>query len=726
MNFLSVTVFSFFLCPWALSAQNQGLLETQSLFVESDASLFQDLETVEKINKTLDDRLPVYYNVNAMVGYFNMPSARMNQNGNVAFGGGYVAPYNVYGLNIQPFDRIELSANYIVYKGIIEQNFGHDGFGDDAERVGNIKLGVLTPSDGFSYLPLISIGAIDFIGTKRFNAKYLVMTKSWLQANIELTLGWGEGRMKGVFGAASWTPFRQSPNGFFKDLSFALEYDNNNYKKHPHEHPSGRDVKSRFNAGVQWLLWDSVQLSVSSVRGEDLSALGSFRIPLGSFKGIFPKIDEPLPYKTPIDTEPLGSSRPEADFVQELAYALSDQGLDLFTAQLYFDGEGKKHLWLKVVNNRYRVNEVVRDRVQNVLASLLASDIESTTVVIEADALDCQSYTYRTQDLYHFRHSQISKFELETLSPIQEAASAPGEYDSMLLFQRNKEIWSFTLKPRLISFFGNAEGKFKYNLSGVASQEGYVFRDVFYKLQGSYSIASSAAKLSGVDKLNPSHMYIVRSDSVKFYQTNSLHLEQGFMQKGWNLGKGCFMRLAGGCFETAYAGIASELLYYPVGSCFAVGIESATVWKRHYDGMGFFHKIPRYNGTKYKYHPFTGIQYFLDLYYDFQPLSIDLKVKIGKFLAKDKGARFEVGKYFASGMRFSLWYSLTDANEKLNGSKYHDKGFAFMIPLDMFLKQSSRNYVGYAMAAWLRDQAASADTGKKLYYTLYEERIKLP
>jgi hypothetical protein len=39
------------------------------------------------------------------------------------------------------------------------------------------------------------------------------------------------------------------------------------------------------------------------------------------------------------------------------------------------------------------------------------------------------------------------------------------------------------------------------------------------------------------------------------------------------------------------------------------------------------------------------------------------------------------------------------------------------------MKKSSRNYVGYAMAAWLRDQAAQADTGKTLYSILSEERF---
>jgi hypothetical protein len=229
--------------------------------------------------------------------------------------------------------------------------------------------------------------------------------------------------------------------------------------------------------------------------------------------------------------------------------------------------------------------------------------------------------------------------------------------------------------------------------------------------------------MTGVDRLNPSHMFTVRSDSMKYYQTNSLHLEQAFLQRSWNLGRGLFYRVAAGYFEVAYGGAATELLLYPVGSPLAIGLEFAAVWKRRYDGFGFFHKVKKFDGTKVEYLPFTGYQAFLDLYYDYKPLSVDAKVTAGRFLAKDLGVKLEVGKYFKSGMRFSIWYSWTNANEKLNGSKYHDKGFSFIIPLDMFMKQSSRNYVGYAMAAWLRDQAAQADTGKTLYSTLSQERF---
>lgn len=199
-------------------------------------------------------------------------------------------------------------------------------------------------------------------------------------------------------------------------------------------------------------------------------------------------------------------------------------------------------------------------------------------------------------------------------------------------------------------------------------------------------------------------------------------MEQAFFQKTWNLGKGWFYRLAGGYFEPAYGGGATELLYYPVGSNWAVGLEFATVMKRDYHGVKFTRKVREFRDGELKYVPFVGIQYFLDLYYDFKPLNMDLLVTAGQFLAKDKGARFEVGRYFKSGLRFALWYTWTNGHDHVNGHTYYDKGFIFSLPLDMFMKQSSRTYLTYAMSAWLRDVGARAATGKQLYWTLEKER----
>lgn len=692
------------------------------IYSEEGMSLFRDLELVEKIDKEVKDELPLMYNYSMMGGYFTMPSARMFKEGVIAAGAASVRPYTIYGLNFQAFQRLEFSLNYRVYNGIVEHNFGHEGFGDDAERTANVKLGILSLRDGFPGLPEISVGVEDFIGTKRFNSKYILATKQFIDWNLECTLGYGKGRIKGLFCGAAWSPFRHFHVPVVKDVTFLAEYDAINYKKHPHEHPSGQTVKSRVNGGIAFSLWNTLQFSLSSLRGTEVAALGSLRFPIGTTKGLFPKVDDPIPYRSPVDTEPLGITRKARDFAQEIAYALGDQGLDLYSASLGYDDEGCKELYLKVVNNRYREEKVVRERTQHVLAALTPSDVKTIFVIVEADALPCQAYCFRNEDLQRWRQGVISDFELQTLAPMREAFQFPSEYVAARIFQRAKPIWTFTIRPRLLTFFGSTSGKFKYNVSAIASPEGYIFNQVYYKFQVGYSIKSSMQGLGGPDRANPSRELIVRTDSLKYFQSSSFSMEQAFLQRSWNLGKGWYYRLALGYFEPAYGGTATEFLFYPVNSNWAVGVQLAAVLKRRYHGVQFRRTTLQLRGNHYVKVPFVGIQYFFDFYYDFKPLNMDLLLSGGQFLARDKGVRIDVGRYFRSGMRFSLWCTFTNGHDKVSGHTYFDKGFAFLIPLDVFLKQSSRNYTGYAMAAWLRDVGARAETGKKLYWTLEEER----
>ena len=137
---------------------------------------------------------------------------------------------------------------------MLDPNFGHLGFGDEAERIANFKFVFNLPGDGLADFPTFAIGAEDFIGTQRFNSEYIVMTKDWIDYNIEATLGWGRKRLKGFFGGLAWTPWRKTGYPVLKNLSFLAEYDASDYKNHSHEHPKGRKVSSRVNAGVNYVL----------------------------------------------------------------------------------------------------------------------------------------------------------------------------------------------------------------------------------------------------------------------------------------------------------------------------------------------------------------------------------------------------------------------------------------------------------------------------------------
>lgn len=152
---------SCFLCTVAV-AEELG-------FHDRTEQLFRDLELVRLIDEEIHDKLPVLYNYQGLGGYFTMPSARMPESGMVGFGYSALSPYNVWNLSVQFFDHVETVGTYWIYKGITEGNFGHLGFGDDADRSANLKLSLLKREDGFPFLPDLSLGWVDFLGTGRFN-----------------------------------------------------------------------------------------------------------------------------------------------------------------------------------------------------------------------------------------------------------------------------------------------------------------------------------------------------------------------------------------------------------------------------------------------------------------------------------------------------------------------------------------------------------------------------
>ncbi len=277
----------------------------EEIRLSEETSLFEDLSIIEEIDRQTNFELPLIMNHQLQGGYFTMPSARMAHVGNVGFGFASVEPYYIYSLNFQYFDHWEITGGYWVFRGITEANFGDQGFGDDADRTANLKYTIFRQTDGFPYVPELAAGINDFLGTKRFWSYYFVATQSLHSLNLEMTLGWGNGRIRGLFGGVAWSPFAKFDN-FLKGLTFAVEYDANDYKDHPDEHPRGREVDSRFNYGVQYQLWDLFRGTVSSLRGKEIAGSISINYNLGDSKGFFPKIYDPLPYTAPVDREPLG------------------------------------------------------------------------------------------------------------------------------------------------------------------------------------------------------------------------------------------------------------------------------------------------------------------------------------------------------------------------------------------------------------------------------------
>lgn len=683
-------------------------------------SLYDDLAKVEEINKQIADSLPLHFNYVSQAGYFVMPSARSAEEGTLVLGYSYLPPYrNIY-VNFTFFNRVELSADYRIFHNMPDSNLSPLGYGDTTDRAANIKVNLLKQKDWANILPEIAVGLNDFMGSKSFRSWFVAVTKSFLEYNLEISAGWATGHMKGFYGAAAWTPWRKKKY-FLKNFTLAAEYDCSDYRFGKNEHFLGRRVKFPVNIGFHYKLFNLFQLSFSSLRGCDVAASLSLSYELGKTKGAFPKVDDPSLYSSPVDNEPLGVKRKEKEFACELVLGLKKQGFAVGSIRSYYESK-KKALWIKVVNLQYRSASVTRERIQNVVAALLPLDIEKVTVCVESLGVLCHEYIYRAVDLKRYFNCQIGAKEVEIVSPMREVSLAPNNYDSFLLYKRDNPVWTITLIPKFKTYFGSARGKFKYDLGIIGGPEGYFFGQLYYNIQTSYILSSSAGNISARDTLNPSKIINVRSDEIRYYQANSFHVEKALLQRSWNLSRGFFLRLSTGYFEVAYGGAAIESLYFPVQSSWSIGLELSYLLKRQYSGLGFTNKIYRFNGQEAVKIDYKAVQYFLDLYWNFRPLDLDFKISVGQFLAKDKGVKLQVGRTFSSGLTVYIWYTFTNGVDIVNNERYFDKGVGFTFPLDLFFTKSSKSRVGYATSAWLRDVGARASTGKDLYSILYYER----
>jgi hypothetical protein len=540
--------------------------------------------------------------------------------------------------------------------------------------------------------------------------------------NLECSLGYGKERIRKWFGGITWIPFRGCSCSYIKDLAFVAEYDATAYKSPKREHhPDGRTQKSPINYGLKYRLWDYLDFSVCYNKGEEFAYSCEAFYNFGMTNGFFPKINNPLPYTAPVNTQCLGPLRPTDVLVQDLVYPFDHQGFELQEVWLSYDFCGNKVLRLKVYNCMWRYENEVRDRINELVANLIPRDISEVVVTLVNDNWPVQEYRYPMEYVWRYAEKEICPYELFILTPMEEASKAICSRPCRL-FKNNWDWWNMGIYPKTYSAFGSSRGKYKYLFGLHLSIDGFISEGLYYSLLFGYSLFSNLGEISNVDRLNPSQIINVRTDTINYFKTERFTVDEAYIQKFWNIGCGWFGSMALGLFEEAYGGLAGEILYYPVDSNWAIGIDGAYLRKREYSGIGFTDLIRKLDGFQQTYRKYHGSQYFVSLYYNFPGMDIDVHFKAGKFLAHDWGVRSEFSRYYPSGMRLFFWYTYTDAKDYINGNRYQDHGAGITIPLDIFYTYSSRARWGYGMSAWLRDVGATANSGIPLYWQIRDNR----
>ena len=188
------------------------------------------------------------------------------------------------------------------------------------------------------------------------------------------------------------------------------------------------------------------------------------------------------------------------------------------------------------------------------------------------------------------------------------------------------------------------------------------------------------------------------------------------LQVTWqdHLAENFYGQIYAGYLESMFGGIGGEILYRPLDSRWAIGLDANYVSQRDPNNpLGFFNEELQYSEVDEVYYRVAHRQVVGNLALYYQPEwhvleNTLLKVSIGRYLAGDQGATLDFSKQFNSGVIVGAYASKTDMSVEEFGEGSFTKGFYISIPFDVLTIKPS---LSRAMIEW---QPITRDGGQQL------------
>jgi hypothetical protein len=231
--------------------------------------------------------------------------------------------------------------------------------------------------------------------------------------------------------------------------------------------------------------------------------------------------------------------------------------------------------------------------------------------------------------------------------------------------------WDWAVEPRLALQLGDPTRTLRWQ-AGVAAG-GQVSLGAGFRLAGSLQ----QVLLGNLDKGPPSDSRLphVRTDYGRYAAEGKLSIPGLYAERIWNLAPDVFARVTAGWLEPMFGGASAEVLWRPFDRGFGLGLDLNWVRQRDFDGgLGFRN-----------YSTATG---HLSLYADLPFWNLFGVVRAGKYLARDWGTTFELGRRFSSGIEVGGFATLTNVSAARFGEGSFDKGIYLRIPLNLFGAES--------------------------------------
>ena len=196
----------------------------------------------------------------------------------------------------------------------------------------------------------------------------------------------------------------------------------------------------------------------------------------------------------------------------------------------------------------------------------------------------------------------------------------------------------------------------------------------------------------------------VRSDIKDYLREGKTSISSLHANYAFNITPSLYAHAYAGLLEEMYGGVGGEILYRPSLTNWALGADLTYVKKRAFDQRFDF----------LKYNTVTG---FVTGAYYFPGANIDVRVRLGRYLAKDYGGTFEIARTFDSGVVVGAFATKTNVSAADFGEGRFDKGIYVSIPLDAIYSRNVRGTVGLTYRPLIRDGGQMVNIPQQLLTT---------
>lgn len=689
-------------------------------------------------------------NLYGSTGLIDMPSAESQPDGTLSTSTTHFGPISRTTLTFQIAPRLSGSFRFLGIRdwnkniGCLPTCTGVDQFDIYYDRSFDLRYQLLEEG---RYLPALTIGLQDFVGTGVLAGEYVVATKH-ITPEIKVTGGLGWGRLGsygsigeplgarpplvigsgGNFNFDQWFRGPAAPFGGVEwtindNWTFKAEYSSDAYTEEAGNRRTF-DRKSPWNFGIEYQRSDSFRIGGYYMYGSEVGVAAHFLLNPKKRPGGGVVVSAP----TPIEPRPSRSSDPEAwslDWVAQndageilrtnLSKRLEDDGIKV--RSISYDGRVAE---VRIVNSKIDAEAQAIGRTARAMAKVMPASVEQFEIVPVVNGMPVSKVVIRRSDL------ETQEFAIDGSDQILSRAQivsvgAPQDIAAMQTGAYPDFSWSLGPYARLRLFDQNAPFK-----AGVGLQ-----------LNGRLEISPGLVLSGKVTKLAASNLddrppipvrklQPVRSANYFYDKMGDPAIETLSLTYYQKLAPEVYGRVSVGYLERMFGGISTELLWMPTNRRWAIGAEVNYVAQRSPEQL-FSFTLPQemYQtdgpGTETgpgSYRVLTG---HISGYYSFKN-GFHAQVDVGRYLAGDLGATLSLKREFENGWKVGAFVTKTDVSASDFGSGSFDKGITLEVPFSVLFGKQTRETRTTLLRPFGRDGGQRLEVDGRLYETVRSYR----